>query len=83
MQNSLTFTYKWEQHYGESLVTFLSRQRLTVAEMLKQSNAFWVVDMPGEADGARQMQVYILNEKALRQESARETLGTNVQAAFA
>jgi hypothetical protein len=78
--NSLTFTYKWEQHYGESLITFLSRQRLTVAEMLKQSNIFWVVDMPGEHDGAGQMQIYILNEKNLRQENARETLGEQVPA---
>ena len=77
--NSLTFTYKWEQRFGESLVTFLSRQRLTVAEMLKQSNAFWVVDMPGDHDGAGQMSVYILNEKNLRVENARETLGDQVQ----
>lgn len=76
--NSLTFTYKWEQRYGESLVTFLSRQRLTVAEMLKQSNAFWVVDLPGDHDGAGQMQIYILNEKNLRPDNARETLGEKV-----
>jgi hypothetical protein len=76
--NSLTFNYKWEQRYGESLVTFLSRQRLTVAEMLKQSNAFWVVDMPGDHDSAGHMQIYILNEKNLRQENARETLGDKV-----
>ena len=74
--NSLTFNYKWEQRYGESLVTFLSRQRLTVAEMLKQSNAFWVVDMPGDQDD--HMQIYILNEKNLRQETNRETLGDQV-----
>jgi len=73
--NSLTFTYKWEQRYGESLVTFLSRQRLTVAEMLKQSHAFWVVDMPGDHDGAGQMQIYVLNEKKLVKENTRETLG--------
>ena len=77
--NSLTFTYKWEQRFGESLVTFLSRQRLTVAEMLKQSNAFWVVDMPGDHGGAGQMSVYILNEKNLPVENARETLGDQVQ----
>lgn len=76
--NSLTFTYKWEQRYGESLITFLSRQRLTVAEMLKQSNAFWVVDMPGDHDGAGPMQIYILNEKKLIKENTRETLGDQV-----
>lgn len=80
--NSLTFNYKWEQRYGESLVTFLSRQRLTVAEMLKQSNAFWVVDMPGDHDGAGHMQIYILNEKHLRQENARGTLGDQVCSFF-
>jgi len=80
--NSLTFTYKWEQRYGESLVTFLSRQRLTVAEMLKQSNAFWVVDLPGDHDGAGQMQIYILNEKKLRQDNTRETLGDQVRKCF-
>jgi len=74
--NSLTFNYKWEQRYGESLVTFIARQRLTVAEMLKQSNAFWVVDMPGDQDD--HMQIYILNEKNLRQENNRETLGDKV-----
>ena len=76
--NSLTFTYKWEQRYSESLTTFLSRQRLTVAEMLKQSNAFWVVDMPGDHDGAGHMQIYILNEKKLIKENTRETLGDQV-----
>ncbi len=44
--------------------------------MLKQSNAFWVVDMPGDQDD--HMQIYILNEKNLRQETNRETLGDQV-----
>eukprot|EP00285_Hemiselmis_virescens_P009890 CAMPEP_0173396948 /NCGR_PEP_ID=MMETSP1356-20130122/36973_1 /TAXON_ID=77927 ORGANISM="Hemiselmis virescens, Strain PCC157" /NCGR_SAMPLE_ID=MMETSP1356 /ASSEMBLY_ACC=CAM_ASM_000847 /LENGTH=208 /DNA_ID=CAMNT_0014356095 /DNA_START=20 /DNA_END=643 /DNA_ORIENTATION=- len=45
--NSLTFGYKWEQQFGESLAAFARMQRLSVAEMLRQSNRFWVVDMQG------------------------------------
>jgi len=72
--NSLTFGYKWEQQFGESLQAFARMQRLSVAEMLRQSNRFWVVDMQGasssgtageEADesGVLPMQIFVLVEQ--------------------
>jgi len=76
--NSLTFGYKWEQQYGESLHAFSRMQRLSVAEMLRQSNRFWVVDMQGgsaggggvgEADepSSIPIQVFVLVDRAVEQ----------------
>ena len=64
--NSLTFGYKWEKLYGENLQTFVRRQRLSVAAMLRQSKNFYVVDMQGSVlgdDGSCPMQVFMLVEK--------------------
>jgi len=72
--HSLTFSYKWEQQYGENLNGFVRRQRLSVPAMLRQSNQFWVVDMQGMMSseeegggGGPQMQVYLLNEHTVQQ----------------
>jgi len=81
--NSLTFGYKWEQQYGESLAAFARMQRLSVAEMLRQSNRFWVVDMQGtdypkggdDVGSTVPMQIFVLVDKVGNQPSKGQRLG--------
>lgn len=80
--HSLTFSYKWQQQYGENLQSFVRRQRLSVAAMLRQSGRFWVVDMQGMMNGeeesmdvSNQMQVYLLNEQQVQQTGRGQPLG--------
>ncbi|EKX37854.1 hypothetical protein GUITHDRAFT_144681 [Guillardia theta CCMP2712] len=61
--NSLTFGYKWQQYYGESLHSLVRFQQLSVGAMLRQSNRFWVMDMLQESEAAANMQIYVLVEQ--------------------